>query len=137
MLRCSCNAPAAMRKGLRLLPVCVLLSLLTACITHSITNLTATSAPRNPNNQYLIEYAWDTTQQSIRPISVTPHVIVGFDSYPMRPILKMTNRWEAYVPCPPDKNEIVYHFKVDYEYSRFGKPGQASKLSPEYKLVIK
>jgi len=110
--------------------------LLLGCVT-SVTNLTSTSQPRNPNNLYPIEYQWDTTQQSIRPDSIKPYVVVGFDTYEMRPTLKMTNRWEALVPVPPEKNVIVYRFKVDYEYARFGPPGKASKGSPEYKLYIR
>jgi len=41
------------------------------------------------------------------------------------------------VPIPPNKDEISYHFKVDYEYKKFGKPGKGSLLSSEFKLAIK
>lgn len=118
--------------------LCLLLSAVlgVGCVT-TLTNLTATTQPRNPNNLYLIEYQWDTTQQTIRPQSIQPFVVVGFDTYEMRPTFKMNNRWEALVPIPPDKSVITYRFKVDYEFSRFGKPGKASKASPEYKLYIK
>ena len=109
---------------------------LAGCVT-TVTNLTATTQARNPNNLYLIEYQWDTTQQTIRPDSIQPFVVVGFDTYEMRPTLKLTNRWEALVPIAADKNVITYRFKVDYEFRRFGKPGQASKGSPEYKLYIR
>lgn len=118
--------------------LCLLMTVLAlaGCVT-TVTNLTATTQPRNPNNLYLLEYQWDTSQQTIRPESIQPYVIVGFDTYEMRPTLKLTNRWEALVPIAPDKNVITYRFKVDYEYARFGKPGKASKGSPEYKLYIK
>lgn len=109
---------------------------LTGCPTSTITNLTSTQQPRNDNGQYLMELKLDTTQQSLRPESVTPHVVVGPDSYPMRPQLKMVNRWEALVPIPSGTNVINYHFKVDYDYNKFGKPGQASMRSSQYKLVI-
>jgi hypothetical protein len=111
-------------------------ALLAGCVT-SVTNLTATTQPRNPNNLYLIEYQWDSNQQTIRSDSIKPFVVTGFDTYEMRPTRHMTNRWEVLVPIPPDKNVITYRFKVDYEFSRFGKPGKASKGSPEYKLYIK
>jgi hypothetical protein len=48
----------------------------------------------------------------------------------------MTNRWETYVPVTADKDSILYHFKVNYMYNRFGKPGEGSILSPEYKLIV-
>ena len=119
--------------GLSLLLAAVMI---TGCVT-TVTNLTSTTQPRNPNNLYLIEYQWDTTQQTIRPQSIQPYVVVGFDTYEMRPTLKLTNRWEALVPIAADKSVITYKFKVDYEFARFGKPGKASKASPEYKLYIK
>ncbi|HXG48146.1 MAG TPA: hypothetical protein VNO52_11020 [Methylomirabilota bacterium] len=122
-----------MKRMLALLLVPVMLG---GCISTSITNLTASQQPRNPNNQYLIEYQWDSNQQSIRPQSITPYVVVGFDSYEMRPTPKMKNRWEALIPVPPDKDFITYHFKVDYEFNDFGKVGRSSVLSPEYRLNI-
>jgi len=78
----------------------------------------------------------DSTQQSLRPESISPKVMVGFESYPMRPQLKMTNRWEAMVPVPPGTTAINYHFKVDYQYNRFGPPGQESMRTPQYKLEV-
>jgi hypothetical protein len=126
-----------MRKLKTVLPLGFLVLLFIGCASSLLTNLTPSTLPRNPSGQYLIEMKLDTTQQTLRLESVAPHVLVGFDSYPMRPTLRMTNRWEALVPVPPDKDSIIYHFKVDYEYNRFGKPGKGSKLSPEYKLTIK
>ena len=79
----------------------------------------------------------DSNQQTLRPESVTPRVIVDFQSYPMRPTKRTTNRWEGLVPIPPGKDSIIYHFKVDYEYNRFGKAGKGSLMSPEYKLAIR
>ena len=111
-------------------------ALLTGCPTSTITNLTATQQPRSPTGQYLVEVKLDSSQQTLRPESITPHVVVGFDSYPMRPQLKMTNRWEALVPIPAGTNVINYHFKVDYEFNKFGKPGQGSIRSSQYKLTI-
>jgi hypothetical protein len=117
--------------------LCLLSALsLVGCVT-TVTNLTSTTQPRNPNNLYLIEYQWDTTQQTIKANSIKPFVVVGFDSYEMKPTMRLTNRWEVLVPIPPDKSVIDYHFKVDYEYAGFGKVGLSSKSSPEYKLYIK
>ena len=115
----------------------VLPALLTGCATTTtITNLTPTQEPRSPTGQYAIEMKLDTTQQTLRPDSVSPRVVVGFDSYPMRPQIKMANRWEALVPIPPGTNVINYHFKIDYEYNKFGKPGQDSMRSSQYKLTV-
>lgn len=100
--------------------------LLVGCIT-TLTNLTATTQPRNPTNLYPIEYQWDTTEQAIKPDTIKPYVIIGFDSYEMRQTPKMTNRWEVLIPVSAAKDVVVYKFKVDYEYARFGKPGRASK----------
>jgi hypothetical protein len=121
----------------KLLGLVVLPALLVGCVSTTLTNLTATSQARNPKGLYLIEYEWATTQQTIRPDSVQPFVVVGFDSYEMRQTMKMTNRWEALVPVANDKNVLVYRFKVDYDYNKFGGVGKASKSSQEYKLYIK
>lgn len=113
-----------------------LLAVLCGCATSQITNLTATTQPRNPTGQYLIEMAIDHRQQTLKDASITPYVVVGFDSYKMIRTPKMTNRFEAFVPVPSDKNNVVYYFKVGYDYQKFGKTGQGSRLSPEYKLNI-
>ena len=118
--------------------LCALLLLTVAgCASTTLTNLTATTQPRNPNNLYLIEYQWDSNQQALRPDTIKPLVVSGYDTYDMRPVLGMTNRWEALVPVPPTKDTLTYSFKVDYEYNRFGKPGKSSIRSPDYTLTIK
>src|SRR5438552_17536717 len=88
--------------------------LILGCVT-SVTNLTATAQPRNPNNLYLIEYQRDTTQQTVKPDSIKPYVVVGFDTYEMRPTLKTSNPSEALVPIPPDKDVTTDWLKVNYE----------------------
>lgn len=118
----------------------VVLSLLVACMvgcaTNLITNLTPSQMPRNKTGQYLVEMKLDSQQQSMRDESITPSVVVGFNEYKMRATQKMTNRWETYVPVAAAQESILYHFKVNYQYNRFGKPGEGSLLSPEYKLII-
>jgi hypothetical protein len=122
---------------MKLSVACVCGLLLVGCITTTVTNLTPTEVPRNPSGQYLIEYAWQSNQQTVRPETIRPFVVVGFDTYEMKRVLRMTNRWETYVPVPASQNSLRYHFKVDYDYSQFGKePGKASIISPEYKLNI-
>lgn len=116
-------------------PLGLLGLLAVSCATSVITNLTPSSLPRNPTGQYLVEMKLDTRQQTLREDSVTPYVVVGFNEYKMRPTMKMNNRWETYVPA--EKESLVYFFKVDYEYNRFGKPGPGSMRSPDYKLTFK
>ena len=111
-------------------------ALLAGCADVSLTNLTPSQEPRNANGQYLVEMKMDSTQQTLRQDSIRPAVVVGFDSYPMKPQLKMINRWEALIPIPPGTNVINYHFKVDFDYNKFGKPGQDSMRSSQYKLEI-
>ncbi len=120
-----------------LIALSLLGALLVGCVTNTVTNLTATTQPRDSTGLYRVEYEWDTTQQTVRPDSIKPTVLVGFDTYDMKSVLKTTNRWEAFIPVPASKDQVIYQFKVDYEFTRFGKPGLASKLSPEYKLNIK
>ena len=125
-----------MLKNKKLTALLLLPFLLSSCATSSITNLTPTQQPRNPTGLYPIEFAWDSSQVTLRPDTIAPQVVIGFDFHPMRPTLKMNNRWEALVPIPPNQNSIIYHVKVDYEYNQIGKKGKGSKLSPEYKLTI-
>jgi hypothetical protein len=127
-----------MLKIKRVVPVCLLAIFIASCASKVITNLTPSQLPRNPSGQYLVEMKLDSNQQTLRSGSISPLVVVGFNTYPMRPTLRMANRWEALVPAGADQEALVYHFKVDYEYNKFGsKPGQGSLKSPEYKLAIK
>jgi len=109
--------------------------LLTGCST-SITNLTPTQQNRNANGLYPFELVWNTTQQSIRPQSVKPMVVVGFDTYPMRPVPVVKNRWETLVPIAPTNKVVNYRFKIDYEYNAVTKPRKNSKMSTPYQLQI-
>ncbi|MEP6663107.1 MAG: hypothetical protein ABJC04_05520 [Verrucomicrobiota bacterium] len=102
----------------------------------SITNLTPTQQSRNALGLYTVEAAWDSRQQSIRPDSFHPSVVVGLENYPMRRTLLLKNRWEALVPVSADKNSIYYRFKFDFDYNAIPQPLPDSKLSREYKLEI-
>ena len=120
-----------------LLALVLLGSLLTGCVTHTVTNLTTTTQPRSTNHMYRVEYQWDSTQQTELPKTIKPVVMVGDTEYPMRPVMKMTNRWEAWIPVPPTVNEITYHYKIAYKYTGFGKVEKASWNSQEYTLTIR
>jgi len=117
--------------------ICLPALLLSGCATSVLTNLTTTTQARNPTGQYLVELQMDTSMQTMRSQTVTPYAVVKFNEYKMRPTLRTSNRWETYIPVPPDQDYVFYHFKVDYDYNKFGKPGQGSKLSQQYRLDIK
>jgi hypothetical protein len=126
-----------MRKIRKIFPFGLVAVLLASCADKLITNLTPSAQPRNPTGQYLVEMKLDSSQQTLRPESITPYVVIGFNEYKMRPTLKMANRWETYVPVLADKDSVLYFFKVDYEYNKFGGSGKGSMRSTEYKLDIK
>jgi hypothetical protein len=128
-----CNASdMKWKKFLPLLPVL----LLAGCAT-SFTRLTPTIEPRNANNLYPVEVAFDSTQQSLRWDSIHPYVLVHGDLYPMRLVPMMTNRWEGFVPVSPAENSVKYRFKFDYEYNNFGStPKPNSAYSPVYDLHV-
>jgi hypothetical protein len=119
----------------KLLPLLVLPLLLAGCATQ-VTNLTSQRKVRDANNLYTLELALASEQQTLRWDSVHPKILVGTESYPMRPTPLMTNRWEGVVPIPSGVNKIQYRFKVDYEYNTFGKPKPGTMLSKSYNLQI-
>ena len=129
-----CDAARTMRSFA--LMAAVLALVLTGCATSRITNLTTTRQPRNPSGVYPVEFVWDSNQQTIIDGSIKPYVIVGADSYPMRAALDIRNRWETVIPVPADKQNVLYHFKVDYQCRAFGKAEKSSRLSPSYRLDI-
>ena len=86
----ACNARRVMTK--RLLALSLLLALIAGCVTNTVTNLTPTAQPRSPTGQYRVEYQWDSTQQTVRWDTIKPVVLVGFDNYEMKPVLRTMNR---------------------------------------------
>ncbi len=119
----------------RFLPVLFLPLLLAGCTT-TFTNLTPRQQLRNTNNLYQVEVALNTRQASLIWSSIKPQVVVGHDSYPMRPTLLMTNRWEGLVPIPAATSLVHYHYKFDFENRAFGHPQPDSATSPEYSLRV-
>jgi hypothetical protein len=110
--------------------------LVSGCANTTITNLTPSQYVRNETGVYTVEVELTTKQQSLQHHTITPTVVIGLDSYPMRRTLKTENRWEGTIPVAKGKDLVSYHFKFDYDYSRFGQPGRDSKLSPGYELKI-
>lgn len=121
-----------LKKFLAVLPVL----LLTGCAA-TFTRLTPLQQPRNPDNQYPVEVAFNSSQQSLRWSSIQAYVLVNGQLYPLRPVLMMENRWEGFVPVPLETNSVSYRFKFDYLCNTFGKPPKPnSAYSPVYKLTV-
>jgi hypothetical protein len=119
----------------KILPVLSVL-LLTGCAAQ-FTRLTPMQQPRNPNNLYQVEVAFNSHQQSLRWESIQPYVLVNGEPYPLRPVSLVQRRWEGYVPVPPGVNSVNYRFKFDYKYNAVGSaPKSNSAFSPIYKLTI-
>jgi uncharacterized protein YceK len=116
-----------------------LLSLLPAVLAgcSSITNLTPTQYPRDASGYYRVEAMWKSNQRVIRPDSFKPLVVVDLQNYPMRPVPLVKDRWEAFIPVPPDKDFVRFHYKFDFTDDAFGKPKGDSLMSAPYQLGIK
>lgn len=119
----------------KLLPL-VFLPLLLAGCTSTFTNLTPLQQPRNPNNLYPVEVAFNSRQQTLRWETINPQVVVGTDFYPMRPTPLMTNRWEALLPAPAAAGLVHYRYKFDFDYNAMGPRKTDSASSPVYTLKI-
>jgi hypothetical protein len=119
----------------KLLPLLLIPFLMAGC-QATLTNLTPQTRVRNPDNQYMVEVALSSRQQTMRWDSIKPQVVVGQDFYPMRPTKLMTNRWEAFLPVPSNVNSVHYRYKFDYNYNAVGAPRSDSILSHEYTLRI-
>lgn len=117
------------------LPVLLLPLLLAGCATQ-LTNLTPQQQHRNANNLYPVEVSFNTRQETVRWQSIRPQIVVGPEAYPMRPTPLMTNRWEGLVPVPAGVNAVRYHYKLDFQFNKMGKPGNDTALSREYTLRI-
>jgi hypothetical protein len=103
----------------------------------SITNLTPTQYPRDASGYYRVEAMWMSKKRVIQPESFKPLVVVDLQTYPMRPVPLVQDRWEAFIPVPADKDFVRYHYKFDFMDYAFGKPKGDSQNSPPYQLTIK
>ena len=112
------------------------LPLALAGCSSTITNLTAGRLPRNSDGTYRVEAAWQSTEQAIRPETIKPSVLVGSESYPMRPEQVVADRWEAFVPVPADQNLIHYQFRFDFMRNTIPVQVPDNKLSATYTLRI-
>jgi hypothetical protein len=123
-----------LKKFLPLLPVL----LLAGCATATFTRLTPGTQPRNANNLYPVEVAFDSQQQSLRWDSIQPFVQVNNGQpVPLRPVPLVKNRWEGLVPVPPGTSAVNYRFKFDFLYNNIGSaPKPNSVASKIYTLKV-
>jgi hypothetical protein len=128
-----CEAPGAMVK--KFLPLLTLPLLLAGCST-TFTNLTPRQQERNAENAYPVEVALSTRQQTLRWETIKAQIVTGNNSYPMRPVPLMTNRWEGLLPVPPEQKVVHYHYRFDFSYLRMGMAGSDNAISPDYTLRI-
>ncbi len=123
-----------MKKFLLLLPVI----LLAGCATATFTRLTPNVQSRNPNNQYMVETAFDSQQQSLREDSIKAFAVVAGHPYPLRQVPLVKGRWEGLIPVPAAASTATYHFKFDYLYNHLGtapKPNSVSSKPYVLKIV--
>jgi len=116
-----------------LLPVVML----AGCTTGTFTRLTPGTQPRNAENLYPVEVAFDSQQQALRWESIKPYVIVNGQPMPMRPVPMVKDRWEGVISVPPGTSAVKYRFKFDYLQNTFGhQPQPNSESSTIYTLKI-
>ena len=122
-----------LKKFLPLLPVL----LVAGCATPAFTRLTPNQQPRNPDNLYPVEAAFDTQQQSLRWDSIKAYVLANGQSYPMRKVPLVKDRWEGLIPLPPGASSVNYRFKLDYLYNNLGTAPQPNSVSSKiYTLKV-
>jgi hypothetical protein len=128
-----------LKKLLPLLPVLLLAGCaLTGSFTRTtFTLLTPDMQPRNANNLYPVEVAFNSPQQSLRWDSIQPFVVVNGQPLPLHAVPMVENRWEGLVPVPASGSQAAYRFKFDYLYNSFGTaPKTNSVSSSAYTLKI-
>ena len=116
------------------LPLALLSLFVSGCAT--VTNLTPSRLPRNPDGLYHFEVAWNSQQRALRKDTIKAYVVIDFDSYPMQPTQIVQNRWETLVPIPANTKYVNYRYKWDFDYDAIPVPQKSSKLSPTYRLEI-
>ncbi len=116
--------------------ILLVLPLALAGCSSSIINLTPSRLARNSDGTYRVEAAWRTREQTIRPETIMPCVMVGFEKYEMSPELVVRDRWETFLPVPADQKLVHYRFRFDFSRNAIPTPVDDSKMSQEFSLEI-
>ena len=118
-----------------ILSLSLLTVLMAGCAAH-FTNLTPRQQVRNANGLYPVEVEFDSRQHTLRWETIHPQILVGAETYPMKPTLLMSNRWEGLIPVPAGTSNIRYRYKFDFLQNEFGPAKQNSAASQVYQLRI-
>jgi hypothetical protein len=109
------------------------LLLLAGCAAR-FTNLTPAQALRNETHLYPFEVALESSQQTMVWSTIQPYVVIGSETYPMRPTPLVGNRWEALIPIPASVRQATYFYKFDYQVNSLGPRKPTSAVSQGYAL---
>ena len=114
------------------------LALLTfaGCSTTSVSNFTPRTVPPVPTRTYPFEASWDSMRRGVKAADVQAWVVIDGQLYPMTPVPKAHNRWEAAIPVADGRVYVPYKYRFDFKVPGIRSKSQESVWSPEYRLVI-
>jgi hypothetical protein len=128
-------SPENTRMNKKIFSLLLLPTLLAGC-GSVITNLTPSSYVRDPSGNYRVEAEWASQREAIREGSFRPMVVVETNTYPMRAVPLVQDRWEGFIPVAADQDLIHFYYKFDFMINSVSEPRPDSLLSPEYSLKI-
>ena len=132
----SINFPECLRRGILSVAPVMVLALLTGCVTE-VTNLTPRAVPTQTDGIYPFEVQWESPRRGSSAAKTAAFVMVDSKLYPMSPVPRAFNRWEAAVPLPVGVSYVPYKYKFDFWYPSLGRAVTTnSEWSPEYRLIV-
>jgi hypothetical protein len=111
------NRISLARKFLFGLGVALAAILLAGCQAVVLSNLTPASLPENPSQIYTITLRATPKSNAIVAGSVTPHIVIDGQNFPMIKSSIGENLWEFDYQLPAGRDQIAYYFLVDYDVS--------------------
>ncbi|MDO8545552.1 MAG: cell surface protein [Opitutaceae bacterium] len=92
----------------------VLSLVLAGCESITLTNLTPASMPENPSQIYTFTMRVTPRTNTILRASITPHMVVDGQHYPMKPSAMGEGLYEFEYQLPAGRDEIAYYYLVNY-----------------------
>lgn len=117
------------RPALARLGAAVGLALLSGCATVSLTNLTPSSLPENPSEIYTFTLRVVARSNTVVTASISPHVVVGGQSYDMKPSGLGQGFYEYDYALPAGATQLAYYFLVDYKVEGNGQIANAESYT--------